>query len=169
MLKRRFGFLLFLWKRDPALNSEEALAALASAQRAALGVRNAAHGGHENHRPGGNLERIALAVAMHDSAVEKIGDGRKPDVGMPANVHALACDELRRSHLIEEDERTDHLAFGVRQRTVHGKTAAQIAHARNNNQVERITSPFIAEYRFLRRHPAHCIFRLRGFVAKYRH
>ena len=31
------------------------------------------------------------------------------------------------SHLIEEDERADHLAFGVRQGAVHGKTAAQIA------------------------------------------
>ena len=70
MLKRRVGFLLCLWKRDPALNSEETLAALARAQRAALGVRNAAPGGHEIHRPGGDLQRIALAVAVHDTAVE---------------------------------------------------------------------------------------------------
>jgi hypothetical protein len=102
-------------------------------------MRNAAPGGHEIHRPRDNLERIALTVAVHDAAVEKIGDGRKPDVGMRANVHASAGDELHRSDLIEEDERTNHLTSGVRQRTVHGKTAAQIAHARNNNQVERIT------------------------------
>ena len=89
--------------------------------------------------------------------IAPIGDGRKPDVGMRANVHASAGDELHRSHLIEEDERADHLTSGVRQRTVHGKTAAQIAHARNNNQVERIAGPFVAEYRFLCRHPAHCI------------
>jgi hypothetical protein len=107
--------------------------------------------------PGGDLQRIALAVAVHDTAVEKIGDGRKPDVGMRANVHASAGDELHWSDLIEEDERTNHLAFGVRQRAVHGKTAAQITHARNNNQVERITSPFIAEDGFLCRHPAHFI------------
>ena len=110
MLKRRVGFLLCLWKRDPALNSEETLAALARAQRAALGVRNAAPGGHEIHRPGGDLQRIALAVAVHDTAVEKIGDGRKPDVGMRANVHASAGDELHWSDLIEEDE---HQPSGV--------------------------------------------------------
>jgi hypothetical protein len=61
--------------------------------------------------PGANLERIALAVAVHDAAVEKLGDGRKPDVGMRANVHASAGDELHRSDLIEEDERTNHLAL----------------------------------------------------------
>jgi hypothetical protein len=103
------------------------------------------------------VERIPLAVAVHDSAVEKIGNCCKPDMGMRANVHALAGDELHRSHLIEEDERADHLTSGVRQRTVHGKTAAQIAHARNDNQVERIAGPFVAEYRVLCRHPAHCI------------
>jgi len=46
---------------------------------------------------------------MHDAAVEKIGDGRKPDMGMRANVHASAGDELHRSDLIEEYERTNHL------------------------------------------------------------
>jgi hypothetical protein len=69
--------------------------------------------------PRGNLERIAFAVAMHDAAVEKIGDGRKPDMGMRANIQALASDELHWSHLIEEDERTDHLASAVRQRTAN--------------------------------------------------
>jgi hypothetical protein len=42
MLKRRVGFLLCLWKSDPALKSEEALGTPARAQRAALRVRNAA-------------------------------------------------------------------------------------------------------------------------------
>jgi hypothetical protein len=157
MLKRGVDFLIRLWKRDPALNSKKTLAAPAGAQRAALGMRNAAPGSHEVHRPRGNLERIALAVAVHDAAVKKIGDGRKPDVGMRANIHASASDELHRPHLIKEDERTHHLASGVRQRAVHGKTVAQIAHARNNDQVEHIAAPFIAEYRVLCRHPAHCI------------
>jgi hypothetical protein len=48
--------------------------------------------------------------------------------------------------------------LNVRQSAVHGKTTTQIAHARNNNQVECIASPFVAEYRLLCRHPAHCIF-----------
>jgi hypothetical protein len=103
------------------------------------------------------LERIAVAVAVLDSAVKKIGDGRKPDMGMRANVQALAGDELHRPHLIEENERTNHLAIGVRQRAVHGKTTAQIAHARDNDQIERVAGPFIAKYWVLCGHPAHCI------------
>jgi hypothetical protein len=39
----------------------------------------------------------------------------------------------------------------------HRKSAAQVAHARDNDQIERIASPFIAEYGVLCGHPAHCI------------
>jgi hypothetical protein len=38
----------------------------------------------------------------------------------------------------------------------HGKSAAQIAHARNNDQIERIAGPFIAEHGVLCGHP-YCV------------
>ncbi len=46
---------------------------------------------------------------MQDLAVEQIGDRGEPDVRMRAHVDALAGQELGRPHLVEEDERADHL------------------------------------------------------------
>src|ERR1700680_1741973 len=155
MLKRRPDFLMRLRPRDPALNAQTALAALPRARRAAFGMRNAAPGGHEIPRAGGDLARIAFAVAMHDAAVEQIGDRRQPDMGVRAHVQALAGTEFTRSHLIEEDERTDHLPSAVRQRAAHGKAVAEIPHARNDDQLERVAGPFVAEHGVLCGHPAH--------------
>src|SRR2546425_59494 len=78
MLKRRLGFLMRLRQRDPALDAGHALAALPRAQWAAFGMRDAAPGGHQIHRTGRDLARVAFAVTMHDAAVEQIGDGRQP-------------------------------------------------------------------------------------------
>ncbi len=47
-------------------------------------------------------------------------DGRKANMGMRADVDAPARDELSRSHLVEEDERPDHLALR------RGKRAANL-------------------------------------------
>jgi Tfp pilus assembly protein PilF len=66
-----------------------------------------------------DLERVALAVAVHDPAVEQIGDGGEADVRVRAHVDALARHELHRAHLVEEDEGADHLALAVRQGAAH--------------------------------------------------
>ena len=107
---------------------------------------NAAPGGHEVHRAGGDLQRIALAVAVHHGAVEQVGDGGKPDMRVRPHVEPLPGDELNRPHLVEEDERTDHLPFAVRQRAAHGEAVAQIAHARNDDELERIAGALVAEH-----------------------
>jgi hypothetical protein len=60
---------------------------------------------------------------MHDTAIEQIGHGCKPNMRMRPHVHALSGDELNRSHLVKKDERTNHLSFSVRQRTAHLKSA----------------------------------------------
>src|SRR5205809_7284508 len=117
---------------------------------------NAAPGGHQVHRAGGYLERIALAVAMHDAAIEQVGDGGKSDVRVRAHVEPLPSDELNRSHLIEEDEGTDHLALAMRQRAAHREAVAEIAYARNNDELERVTRSFLAEHWIGRGQPAHC-------------
>ena len=54
----------------------------------------------------------ALSRCM-TSPVEQVGDGSEPDMRVRAHVHALPGDELRRAHLVEEDERPDHLALAV--------------------------------------------------------
>ena len=114
---------------------------------AAFRMCNAAPGGHEVHCAGSDLECVAFAVAMHDAAVEKIGDSGKSDVGVRAHVQALPGNELNRSHLIEENERADHLALAVRQRATHREAVAQITHSWNNDHVESIARSFIAEHR----------------------
>ena len=75
--------------------------------------------GHQIHRPRRNLHGVAFAVAVHDAAVEQVGDGRQPNVRMRANVHTLPGHKLHRPHLVEEDERADHLPPAVRQRAAH--------------------------------------------------
>jgi hypothetical protein len=75
---------------------------------------------------------------MHNTPVEEIGDSRKTNVWVWAHVYAVSSKELHRPHLIEEDERTDQLTLLVRHCAAHGKTVAQIAHARDHDQFERI-------------------------------
>jgi hypothetical protein len=46
---------------------------------------------------------------VHDLALEQVRDRCEVDVRMRSHVDAFADDELGRSHLVEEDERPDHL------------------------------------------------------------
>ncbi len=62
------------------------------------------------------------------------------------HVEPLPGDELNRPHLVEEDEGTDHLPLAVRQRAAHGEAVAQIAHARNDDELERIAGALVAEH-----------------------
>ena len=111
-------------------------------------------GGHQVHRAGGDVERVALAVAMGDAAIEQVGDGRQADMRVRPHVHALAGHELHRSHLVEEDEGANHLPLHLRQRAAD-REAAQVAHSRHHHEVQRIAGCGIAKYRVVRRHPAH--------------
>ena len=115
----------------------------------ALGMGDAAARGHQVHGAGRDLQRVAFAVAVHDAAVEQVGDGGEPDVRMRAHVHAAAGHELHRAHLVEEDERADHLALGVRQGAADGKAVAEVAHPRHHDQFERVAGRLVAEHRVL--------------------
>jgi hypothetical protein len=75
---------------------------------------------------------------MHNTTVEKICDGSKSDVWVWAHIHSLSDKELHRPHLIEEDERADKLTLIIRHGAPHSKAVAQIAHARDDDQFERI-------------------------------
>jgi len=112
-------------------------------------VRDATAGGHQVHRAGRDLERVAFAVAMHHRAVEQIRHGREPDVRMRTNVHAASGYELHRPHLVEENERAHHLPPAMRQRPAHREAVAEIAHTRHDDQFERVARIFVAEHRVL--------------------
>ena len=83
----------------------------------ALRMRDAAARRHPVHLAGPDRLLGADAVAMHDLAVEQIGDGRQPDVRMRPHVDRArnARREIDRTHVIEEDERPDHAPLRERQ------------------------------------------------------
>ena len=68
----------------------------------------------------------AHAVAVHDLAREKIGDGGQADMRMRANVDMArnARRHVDRPHMIEEHERADHAALRM------GKDAADFEPAK---------------------------------------
>jgi hypothetical protein len=154
MLERRRRLLLDLRQRDPALDAVHSLAVAALEIRRALGMGDAAPRRHQVHLAGHDRERIALAVAVHDLAVEQIGHRRKPDMGMRTHIDAVSGDELHRAHLVEEDERSDHLALAVRQRAPHLE-AAEVAHPRHDRELQRIAGALVAEHGVFVGHPAH--------------
>src|SRR5688572_6066285 len=79
------GFLVLLRQRDPGLDAVHA-AALAPRALEALGMRDAAAGGHQIHLAGPDRLLGADAVAVHDLAVEEVGERGEPDVRMRAHV-----------------------------------------------------------------------------------
>ena len=64
---------------------------------------------------------------------------------MRANVHALAGHELHRPEMVEEDEGADHLPLAMRQRAAHLESVAEVAGARHDDKLERVTGEGIAE------------------------
>ena len=91
---------------------------------------------------------------MEDLALEQIGDGRQPDVGMRAHVDAAGQQELGRPHLVEEDERADHLPRRRRQRAPHLE-AAEIARAWHDDMLDGIARLRIAGRRIVAGKIAH--------------
>jgi len=148
-------FLAGLRQRDPALDAEN----LASRRRLPLGRRafrmdDALAGRHPIHIAGHNGLRGAKAIAVHDFAFEQIGDRCEPDMRMGPHVEPLADGKFGWPHPVPEDERPDHLPLRRWQRAPHVEPA-QIAHARQDHNVERLTGPAVAGNRVFGRAPAH--------------
>ena len=71
---------------------------------------------------------------MQDLALEQIRHGRQADMRMRPNIQPASSQKLARSHLIEEDERPDHLALPRRQRAPHLE-AADVMRARQQHRL----------------------------------
>jgi hypothetical protein len=74
---------------------------------------------------------------MHDLSVEQVGDRGKTDVGVRPYVHGArnALRETYRPDVIEEDEWSDHAAFGRRQ-DASDLEAAEVVPVRFNDVVD---------------------------------
>ena len=131
---------------NPTLNPEQAFTTVSRTSGCPLGMRNSTAGRHEIHCPGRNLERIPLTVAMHNSSVKQIGNRRETDVGVGPHVEAMSRKELGWSHLIEEDEGSNHLALVAGQSTTDFEAIAQIAYARHDDKLKRVARSPIPEY-----------------------
>ncbi len=91
---------------------------------------------------------------MHDLAIEQVGDGGEPDVGMRPDVEAVTEQELGGPHLVEEDEGADHLAASRRQRAAHLE-AADVACARYDHLLDGIARQRVAKFGVFGGLPAH--------------
>ena len=121
----------------PSLDAEQPAASRARLGRAPLGMGDAPARRHpvDVARPD-RLQR-AQAVAMQDLALEQVGHGGEPDMRMRTDVQASSQDELRRTHLVEEDERADHLLARRRQGAAYLEPA-QIAGARHDHRFDQV-------------------------------
>ena len=122
--------------------------------RSALRMHDAGAGRHQVQLARLDGNGRAEAVAVHDLAVEQVGDGGEADVRMRAHVDAGADEKLGRPHLVEEDEGADHLPPRRRQRTAHGK-AAEIAGARHDDLLDGVAGAMVARLRIFGGCPAH--------------
>ena len=74
---------------------------------------------------------------MHERAFEQVRHGREPDVRVRPHVDALPRPEVRRSHVIEEDERTDGLQPHRGQHATHGEIA-EVARPRFDDALDQV-------------------------------
>src|SRR4026209_2966629 len=155
MLEGGFDLLILIRQGNPTLEPKQAVAAIARVRRRALGMCDATPRGHEIHRAWRDLEHVSFTVAMHDASVEQIGNRRKANMGMGPDVQAMSRKKLRWPHLIEKDEWTNHLPLVTGQSAAHLEAVAQMSDSRNDDDFQRITGLFIAEYGISGGQPTH--------------
>ena len=139
---------------EPQLDAMQPLAAAAMVGRGALGMHDAAAGGHQVDVARMNGLGAAETVAMHDLAIEQERDGGEPDMGMRPHVDALAGAELDRPEMVEEDEGPDHAPLDMGQRAAD-REAAEIDAARHDHEIDGIAGGRIAGSRIRDRRKAH--------------
>ena len=142
MLEDRVHLLAVLGQGDPGLDAVKAVRPLPAGGRGALGMSDALAGHHPVHRAGQDHLIGADTVAMMEIAAIEKGDGAQPDMRMRPDVDALTGQEFRRTGLIEEDERPDHLALRGGQGALDLE-AAEIAGARNNRRLDGVEADFV--------------------------
>jgi hypothetical protein len=150
----RVALLVAARQRHPGLDAGEELRRLARFGGRALGVGDAAAGGHQVQRAGADGQLRAEAVAVHDLAVEQVGRGGEADVRVRADVDALADDELRRAHLVPEDEGADHLP-PRRGKGAADLEAAEVAGAGDDDGLDGVAGALVAGRGVVGGLPAH--------------
>ncbi len=123
MAERGIGELVLFRERDPGLQALQARARAAQLRRGALRMNDAVPSGHPVDIARCDRLHGAEAVTVQDFALEQIGDRRQAYVRMRAHVDAGAWREIRRTHVIEKDERADHAVRHPGEHSPHRKPA----------------------------------------------
>ena len=97
--------------------------------RRALGVHDAAAGGHPVDVARLDFLHRAQAVAMHHCPLPQVGDGSQSNVRMRAHGHRLFPGQHGRPDVVEEDKGPDAATIGTGQHAADGE-AAQVVNSR---------------------------------------
>src|SRR4051812_36417403 len=151
-IRRRF--LVLGGERDPALDAEQLRANGPQLLRRPLGMHDATPCSHPVQFTRADRQFGPERVAVHDLAVEEVGDSRKADMRMGPHIHSGAEQEFGRSHLIEEDKGPHHLTLGRRERPPHLE-AAEVASPGHDHRLDQIGGMDIAGRGIRARLPAH--------------
>jgi len=133
VLERRRRLLGRLGQRDPELQPVAGVRRVQQVFGRALGVDDAAAGLHPVHRAGLDALHHAGGVAMHDCALEQVGERGQADVRMRPYVVIRAGLHGDRAEVVEEHERADGALRGLRQKAANGEAAAQVAGLRRES------------------------------------
>ncbi len=161
MLEGRAGVFMIVRQRYPCLDAEQLVRLGARLSAGALGMRHAVPGDHPV-----DLARVdhlvgAERVPVLEPAAIEIGHGRQPDMRMRAHVDTVPGQEVRRPHLVEEDERPHHLPLWRWQSAAHLE-AAEITGARDDDGLDPVEVVSRRADGFKGRVPAHVVLQRGG-------
>jgi len=139
--RRRRRFERFR-QRDPELQAVAAVGLADQVLRRPLGVDDAAASRHPVHRAGLDPLDDAGRIAVHDRALEQVGQRRQADVGVRPHVVVRAGRNVDRPEVVEEDERADGAPVRGRKQPAHHEAAAEVLGERRESlQLRHDRSP----------------------------
>ena len=154
MLELRRSVLMRLRQGDPSLDPVSAVRLRARLGGRSLRMRDAAPRHHPIDVAGTNDLVRSHAVPVLNLAKQEIRDGREPDMGVGTHVGSLPRGDVRRSKMVKEDERTDHLALLGGKGATHLE-AAEIDRAWHDQRFDGVEADSVGISGLKQRVPAH--------------
>ena len=133
MLECRRKLFLRLRQGQPGLDAIELGSCGTLLARRPFGVTDPRAGGHQIHRPRFDSLNGTETVPVIDRAVEQISHSRQINVRMRPNVDAISGAQPGGSHLVKEDEWTDHRPLLARERPVDLEAAEIVGDRRDRH------------------------------------
>ena len=130
MDERGVDFGVGFRQSDPGLDAVHALAGRALCGRRAFGMADAGAGRHPVHRARADGEVVAERILVGHRAFEEVGDGRKADMRVGADIETRSRRIGHGAEMVEEDEGADHFLRVERQDAADLEAAAEILLAR---------------------------------------